>query len=78
MSKPPSNQLAAAHPVASPRAVKAAKDLNFKVSAEFFWRFSDFAYSRRMKKADLLRTAFALAERHPRLLAKIIAEHQTS
>jgi len=58
------------------KPVEAIKDLNFKVGEGFFWRFSDFANSRRMKKADLLRAAFALAERHPDELAQIFAEHK--
>jgi hypothetical protein len=65
-----------AQPVAPPRTVEAVKDLNFKVGEGFFWRFSDFANSRRMKKADLLRAAFALAERHPDELAQIFAEQK--
>ena len=68
--------IAAPAPVVAPRPIEAIKDLNFKVGEGFFWRFSDFANSRRMKKADLLRAAFALAERHPDELAQIFAEQK--
>jgi hypothetical protein len=68
--------VAIAQPVAPPRPIETVKDLNFKVGEGFFWRFSDFANSRRMKKADLLRAAFALAERHPDELAQIFAEQK--
>lgn len=63
-------------PAVPPRTIEAVKDLNFKVGEAFFWRFSDFANSRRMKKADLLRAAYVLAERHPDELAQIFAEHK--
>ena len=62
--------------LAPTRRIEALKDLNFKVGEGFFWRFSDFANSRRMKKADLLRAAFALAERHTDELARIFAEQK--
>ncbi|MFN8702144.1 MAG: hypothetical protein ACK5X0_08475 [Rhodospirillales bacterium] len=68
--------VAVAQLVAPLRPIETVKDLNFKVGEGFFWRFSDFANSRRMKKADLLRAAFALAERHPDELAQIFAEQK--
>jgi hypothetical protein len=71
---PPAIEIPAAPAPARP--IETLKDLNFKVGEGFFWRFSDFANSRRMKKADLLRAAFALAERHPDELARIFADQK--
>ena len=60
-----------------PHETNQIKQLNFKVSPDFYWRLKNFASSKRLKMGEVLEKAFKFYEKREAIINELNTYRQT-